>query len=78
MQIARAIPLMMPDDSPRPGPKPNSIRLSCPVCNGNFVPLPGSQAVKALERHLELDHWYPCQLAHDEAMGQFARKTVLD
>ncbi len=42
------------------------------MCNGILVPLPGNSPVKALEAHLERDHWYPWQLAHDEAMDQFA------
>lgn len=70
-QVARAIPPMMPDESSVPEPKPNPIRLSCPVCNGILVPLPGNLAVKVLEGHLERDHWYPLELAHVEAMGQF-------
>jgi hypothetical protein len=71
-RAARAIPPMMPDESPPvPEPKPNSIRLSCPVCNGMLVPLPGNSAVGALERHLECDHWYPWQLAHDAASEAF-------
>jgi hypothetical protein len=69
---------MMPNESPLPDPKPSSARLSCPVCNGILMPLPGNSAVKALERHLERDHWYSCQLAHDAAMNQFAHhKAVL-
>jgi hypothetical protein len=69
---------MMPNESPLPEPKPSSIRLSCPVCNGMLVPLAGNSAVKALERHLERDHWYSWQLAHDAAMDQIAlQKAVL-
>jgi hypothetical protein len=63
---------MMRNESPLPEPMPSSIRLSCPVCNGILVPLPGNSAVKALERHLERDHWYSSQPAHDAAMDQFA------
>lgn len=69
---------MMPNDAPLPEPKPDSIKLSCPVCNGVLMPLQGNSAVNALERHLEREHWYPCQLAHDAAMDQFALyKAVL-
>ena len=69
---------MMPNDAPLPEPKPDSIRLSCPVCNGVLMPLQGNSAVDALERHLEREHWYPWQLAHDSAMDQFAlHKAVL-
>jgi hypothetical protein len=63
---------MMSNESPLPEPKPSLIRLSCPECNGILVPLSGNSAVKALERHLERDHWYSCQAAHDAAMDQFA------
>lgn len=77
-QLARAIPPMMPDESSLPERKPDSIRLSCPVCNGVLVPLPGDLAVKVLEGHLERDHWYSLEIAHDEAMGQFTlHKSVL-
>jgi hypothetical protein len=70
---------MMPNESPLPEPKPSSMRLSCPLCNGIMVPLPGNSAVKALERHLERAHWYPWQLARDAAMDQFTlHKAVLD
>jgi hypothetical protein len=69
---------MMPNESPLPEPKPSSIRLSCPACKGILVPLPGNSAVDALERHLERDHWYSWQLAHDAAMDQLAfQKAVL-
>ena len=78
VQVVRAIPPMMPNESPLPEPKPSSIRLSCPVCHGMLVPLAGNPAVKALERHLERDHWYSWQVAHDAAMDQFAlQKAVL-
>jgi len=70
--VVCAIPPMMPNESPLPEAKRSSIRLSCPVCNGILVPLPGNSVVKALERHLEHDHWYSWQLAHDAAMDQFA------
>jgi hypothetical protein len=64
---------MQADQSALPEPKPDAIRLSCPVCKGIVLPLPGNSAVKALEGHLERDHWYPWQLAHDEASEAFAR-----
>jgi hypothetical protein len=77
-QVVRAIASMMPNESSLPEQKPSSIRLSCPVCNGKLVPLAANSAVQALERHLERDHWYSWQGAHDAAMGQFAlQKTVL-
>ena len=72
VKVARAISAMTPSESPRPEPKPNPLRLSCPECKGILMPLPGNSAVSALERHLEHDHWYPWQLAHDAAMNQFA------
>src|SRR5271163_2681809 len=69
---------MMSNESPLPEPKPTSIQLSCPVCNGMLMPLAGNSAVKALERHLERDHWYSRQGAHDAASDQFAlQKAVL-
>jgi len=43
-----------------------------------LMPLAGNSAVKALERHLERDHWYSWQGAHDAASDQFAlQKAVL-
>jgi len=43
-----------------------------------LMPLAGNSAVKALERHLERDHWYSRQGAHDAASDQFAlQKAVL-
>jgi hypothetical protein len=30
--------------------------------------------MKALEGHLEHDHWYPCELAHDAASEAAAAK----
>ena len=66
---------MMPEEAPPvPEPKPNLMRLSCPVCKGILVPLPGNSAVEALERHLERDHWYPWQLAHDAANQAYNNK----
>jgi hypothetical protein len=61
----------MPDESALPEPNPNSIRLSCPECNGVVLPVPGNSAVQALEGHLERDHWYSWQLAHDTASEAF-------
>ena len=52
---------------------PDSTRLSCPVCDGILLSLLGDGAVDALERHLERDHWYPPQLAH-QAAGQALKK----
>lgn len=66
---------MMRDESPLPEPKPNSIRLSCPVCKGIILPLPGHSVVQALEGHLERDHWYPWQLAHDAANEAFNERV---
>jgi hypothetical protein len=66
---------MIPDESPLPEPKPNSRQLSCPQCSRIVLPLPGSSAVKALEGHLERDHWYPSQLAHDAA-SEASNKTI--
>jgi hypothetical protein len=57
----------MSDESPLPEPNRNSIGLSCPECHGVVLPLPGNSAVKALEGHLERDHWYSWQLARDTA-----------
>ncbi len=54
-------------------PEPDPTRVSCPVCNGTLVPLLGDWAVDALERHLEQDHWYPRQLAH-QAAGEALKK----
>jgi len=65
----------MPDELRLPEPNPHSIRLSCPECNGVVLPLPGNSAVKALEGHLERDHWYPWKLAHDTASEAF-NKTM--
>ena len=56
---------------------PNSIPascLSCPVCDGILAPLLGDLAVEVLERHLERDHWYPLQLAHEAATAAFNNK----
>lgn len=57
----------MPDETRISESRSDRKRVPCPVCNGVLVPLPGNSAVEALERHLERDHWYPCQLAHDAA-----------
>ena len=53
--------------------EPDPARVCCPVCNGTLVPLLGDWAVDALERHLERDHWYPRQLAH-QAAGEALKK----
>lgn len=66
-QVIRATFPLMPDELPMPESEPNSTRLFCPVCHGIVLPLPGSSAVRALEGHLERDHWYPSQLAHEAA-----------
>lgn len=55
---------------------PNSTRLSCPVCNRVVLPLPGHSAVKALEGHLERDHWYPEHAAHVAANEAFDKRAV--
>jgi hypothetical protein len=48
-------------------PDANSKRLSCPVCHRVVLALPGSSQVKALENHLEHDHWYTSREAASEA-----------
>lgn len=66
---------MMPDEPPLAEPKSRSTRLSCPVCQGVVLPLPGHSAVQALEGHLERDHWFPGQLAHDAASDAFNKQV---
>lgn len=55
---------------------PNAARLRCPVCNRVVLPLPGHSAVRALEGHLERDHWYPEQAAHDAASEAVEKRAV--
>jgi len=43
------------------------LRLACPVCHRVVLALPGNSAVRALEGHLELAHWFENKLAHDTA-----------
>jgi len=66
---------MMPDKWPLPESKPNSIRLSCPVCNRIVLPLPGHSVIQALEGHLVRDHWYPGPAAHDAASDAFNKRV---
>jgi hypothetical protein len=48
-------------------PDAKSKRIPCPVCHHIVLALPGSSEVKALENHLEHEHWYTSREAANEA-----------